>query len=60
MAQPLNVGIVGFGMTARVMHAPFLKTNPAYHVVAVVERHSENSKTFFPETTVLKSFEALL
>lgn len=42
------------------MHAPFLKTNPAYRVTAVVERHAETSKSFFPDTTVLKSFDALL
>ena len=60
MAQQLNIGIVGFGMTAQVMHAPFLKTNTNYNVTAVVERHSETSKTFFPGTTVLKSFDALL
>lgn len=60
MAQPLNVGIVGFGMTAQVMHAPFLKTNPHYNVTAVVERHSEKSKAFFPDTTVVRSFEDLL
>lgn len=60
MAQQLNVGIVGFGMTAQVMHAPFLKTNPAYNVVAVVERHSDVSKNFFPDTSILRSFEELL
>lgn len=60
MAQQVNVGIVGFGMTAQVMHAPFLKTNPQYNVVAVVERHSETSKTFFDNMVILKSFEALL
>jgi scyllo-inositol 2-dehydrogenase (NADP+) len=60
MTQQLNIGIVGFGMTAQVMHAPFLKTAPNYKVTAVVERHSEKSKTLFPDTTVVKSFEALL
>ena len=60
MAQQLNVGIVGFGVTAQVMHAPFLKTLPYYNVVAVVERHSEKSKAFFGDMTVLKSFDALL
>ncbi len=60
MAQPVNVGIVGFGITAQVMHAPFLKTLPGYRVTAVVERHSEKSKAFFGSMDVLKSFEALL
>jgi scyllo-inositol 2-dehydrogenase (NADP+) len=60
MAQQVNVGIVGFGATAQVMHAPFLKTIPGYHVKAVVERHSEKSKTFFDDIAVLKTFDALL
>ena len=60
MAQQVNVGIVGFGVTAQVMHAPFLKTNADYNVVAVVERHGEKSRAFFEEATILQSFEALL
>jgi predicted dehydrogenase len=60
MAQQINVGLVGFGMTAQVMHAPFLKTLPQYQVTAVVERHSEKSKTFFDDITVVKNMEALL
>lgn len=60
MTQQLNVGMVGFGATAQVMHAPFLKTLAGYTVKAVVERHSEKSKLFFDDVTVLKSFDALL
>lgn len=58
--EQLKVGIVGFGMTAQVMHAPFLKTIPGYNVVAAVERHSEKSKAFFEHITILKNFDALL
>jgi predicted dehydrogenase len=32
MAQQLKLALVGFGMTAQVMHAPFLKTLPQYQV----------------------------
>lgn len=60
MAQQVQVGMVGFGVTAQVMHAPFLKTLPGYAVKAVVERHAEKSKAFFDGLTVLKSFDALL
>jgi predicted dehydrogenase len=60
MAQQINVGIVGFGITAQVMHAPFLKTNPNYKVTAVVERNAEKSKAFFDDITVVKSLDALL
>jgi hypothetical protein len=60
MAQQIKVGLVGFGMTAQVMHAPFLKTLPQYQVTAVVERHSEKSKALFDDITVVKSLDALL
>lgn len=58
--KQINVGLVGFGATAQVMHAPFLKTAPGYNIVAVVERHGEKSKAFFEEATIVKSIDALL
>ncbi|RXK85594.1 Gfo/Idh/MocA family oxidoreductase [Filimonas effusa] len=56
----LKVGLVGFGMAAQVMHAPFLKVLPPYEVVAVLERNREDSKKLFPDATIVRSIEDLL
>lgn len=56
----IKTGLVGYGMAAQVMHAPFLYTSPHYEVTAVMERHREASKALFPATTVVRTMEELL
>ena len=56
----IKVGIAGFGIASKVFHAPFLKVSPYYEVVAVLERHHEESRAMFPGVQIVRSFEALL
>lgn len=58
--EVLKVGLVGYGVAAKVMHAPFLATLPQYQVTAVLERNREESKQLFPHATIVRSIEALL
>ena len=58
--KKVKVGLVGFGMAAKVMHAPFLATTPGYEVVSVLERHKEESKQLFPHATIVRNLEDLL
>jgi predicted dehydrogenase len=60
MNRVVPVGIAGYGMASQVFHAPFLKTSPHYEVVAVLERHKEESKALFPDAQIVRSFEELL
>jgi scyllo-inositol 2-dehydrogenase (NADP+) len=60
MSQPLKTGLVGFGISARVFHAPFLATSPEYQLATVVERHKEESKEKYPSVQVVKSIDELL
>lgn len=60
MEKKINTALVGFGMTAKVMHAPFLVTNPQYHVATVVERHKEESRQLFPQAQIVRRFEEVL
>ncbi len=56
----LKVGIAGYGVAAKVMHAPFLKISDNYKVVSVLERHKRDSETLFPEAKIARSFDDLL
>lgn len=56
----IKTGLVGYGMAAQVMHAPFLYTSPHYEVVSVMERHREASKALFPAVQVVRTLEELL
>jgi len=60
MKQQLNVGLVAFGKSGRLFHAPFIHAHPSLHLAAVVERHAEESKTVYPGVEVVRDLTALL
>jgi len=60
MISPLRIGLAGFGMAARVMHAPFLATMQEYLLVSVLERHHNHSQEKYPFVRVVRSFDELI
>src|SRR4051812_34695360 len=61
MNQPIKTGLIAFGAAGKFMHAPFLVTQPQnYEVVAVLERHKEESKQLFPNAKIVRSVDELL
>src|SRR2546423_8273339 len=60
MTARIRIGLAGFGMAARVFHAPLIAATPAFAVTRVFERKSENSKTVFSNTTIVRDFNQLL
>ncbi|MEO7309642.1 MAG: Gfo/Idh/MocA family oxidoreductase [Chitinophagaceae bacterium] len=60
MQKPIRVGLVGFGMAAKVMHFPFLTTNKNYHLVAVLERNRSEAEQLFPGIRTERSIESLV
>ncbi|KAJ2720447.1 hypothetical protein GGI07_004593 [Coemansia sp. Benny D115] len=59
-SSPIKVGVVGFGMSARVFHCPLIDSNPNFELTAVVERHGAKSKQKYPQVQVLSSIEELV
>jgi predicted dehydrogenase len=60
MIQPLKVGLAGFGMAAKVMHAPFLASMKEYELHSVLERHNNDSQERYPYVSVVRDFEELI
>jgi len=56
----INTGILSFGMSGRVFHAPFIHTNPHFNLSAVVERSSKSAHEFYPTITSYDSIAELL
>jgi predicted dehydrogenase len=56
----IKTGLAGYGMAAKVMHAPFLKVSDQYEVTSVLERHRNESQQLFPSAKIVRSFEELL
>lgn len=60
MSTPLHVGLIGFGLSGRYFHAPFLKVNPHFKLTKVVTRNSASVHEFDPSIEVISSAEELL
>ncbi len=60
MDNKIKTGLVGWGISAKVFHAPFLKASPHFEVTQVLERHNQQSKAVFPEANIVTSFDELL
>lgn len=56
----LNVGLIGFGLSGRYFHAPFLSVNPRFRLKKVVERSKNEAQEFDPSIENARSVEELL
>lgn len=55
MPDPVRVGLVGFGMSARTFHAPFLALMPDKYVLhSVLERHGPQAPLLYPGVRSVK------
>ena len=60
MSSPIKVGLAGFGISAKVFHAPFFAVMPGYTLTAVLERHDPKAPGLYPGTRSVQSIEELL
>ncbi len=58
--EKIRVGLVGYGMSGRVFHAPFLHTLPQYQLTAVVERNRNEAEKVYPYLQTERTIDALL
>jgi scyllo-inositol 2-dehydrogenase (NADP+) len=56
----IRVGVVGFGMSARVFHAPLISSVEGLHLAAVVERHSDQASARYPKIVTYRSLDEML
>ncbi len=54
------IGLVSFGMSGRIFHAPFIERNPNFELKTILERTKSKSKVLYPNTTIVRSFDELL
>jgi scyllo-inositol 2-dehydrogenase (NADP+) len=59
-AVPLRVLLVGFGLSARAFHLPFILTNPAYVLTGIVQPSGNSAKTAFPDLLHFQCLEQAL
>ncbi len=60
MSAPIITGLMSYGMSGRIFHAPFLTTNPGFKFKALVERHEKKAQARYPDVISYNSIEELL
>lgn len=60
MKRIINTGIIGFGLSGRVFHAPFLHLHPGFNIRKIVERNKQESGMIYPGATVVKDYSDVL
>ncbi|RYZ45960.1 MAG: oxidoreductase, partial [Sphingobacteriales bacterium] len=56
----IRTGIVGFGISAKVFHAPFIATLPEFELVSFLERSKSESSAAYPGTKIVRSIEEMV
>ncbi|HCE57398.1 MAG TPA: oxidoreductase [Prolixibacteraceae bacterium] len=60
MKPAIKTAIASFGMSGQVFHGPFLKTNPGYEVISVLERSKTLSRKLFPQAAIVDDYKKIL
>ena len=60
MSAPIVTGLMSYGMSGRIFHAPFLTTNPGFKFKAVVERHEKKMQQRYPDVLSYDTVDELL
>lgn len=58
--QPIRTGIIGYGLSGRVFHAPFVHNLPEFELTAVSSRQSESVLEQYPTVTVVPDASLLI
>jgi predicted dehydrogenase len=56
----IRTGLLAYGMSGQVFHAPFLNCMPEFDFTGVVERHQKKARDLYPDVRSYDSVEALL
>jgi predicted dehydrogenase len=60
MPTHIQTGLLAYGMSGRVFHAPFLEAHPGFALAAVTERHQRQAHLHYPAVRTYPSVDALL
>jgi scyllo-inositol 2-dehydrogenase (NADP+) len=59
-SSPIAAGLLAYGMSGKVFHAPFLTQHPGFDLQAVVQRHEQRMQADYPHIRSYGSVDELL
>lgn len=60
MAAPIVTGLLAYGMSGRIFHAPFIHCNANFTLKAIVERSTKKAAEIYPDIVSYNSIDELL
>lgn len=60
MQNPIVTGLMAYGMSGKIFHAPFLETHPGFKLYAVLERNNKLAIEDYPEIRSYDTAEDIL
>ena len=57
--KKINTAIVGFGLSGKVFHAPFINVHPGFNLTAILTSGDEAAK-LYPEARIVRKYDDLL
>ena len=60
MDQIIKTGLLAYGMSGKVFHAPFLSAHPGFELYAVTERHQKKADLDYPGIRSYDTVDALI
>lgn len=60
MDKIIKTGLLAYGMSGKVFHAPFLSAHPGFELHAITERHTKLAHTDYPDKISYDSVDALI
>ncbi|KAL2280358.1 hypothetical protein FJTKL_12598 [Diaporthe vaccinii] len=60
MSKMYQVGVIGFGLSAKVFQIPYIQSTPGFELRAIVQRSGNEAREKHPEATVYNSQAELL
>jgi scyllo-inositol 2-dehydrogenase (NADP+) len=59
-SSPIKTGLLAYGMSGKIFHAPFLTQHPGFDLQAVVQRHEQRMQADYPHIESHSSVAELL
>ncbi|KAH8749720.1 oxidoreductase, NAD-binding domain protein [Diaporthe sp. PMI_573] len=60
MSKKYQVGVIGYGLSAKVFQIPYIQSNPGFELRAIVQRSGNEAREQHPEATIYRSPTELL
>lgn len=60
MEKIINTAIIGYGLSGKYFHAPFIATHPGFSLKTVVERHQDTACDQYPTVNIVRDHKDLL